>query len=153
MTEQNADRATNPYRSPFPVDAEPSWWSRILGRHRAQRAIRRPNFFAGESIIHRGIAFWIDPGDSNTLFAGSPSSDLRDRRMNLVVAETIRVLPEFLFVYPEINETLVGRQLCVGLLNEYEVSPRHFLRERHLDWDFLSAILGDTETDHNQSTP
>ncbi len=80
---------------------------------------RRADFPKGDAIVCGGIAFFIDPYESKTLYAGSPSSDHSDERLALVAREAIRYLPDFLANnrYPALR--LPERRLVVRIINDY----------------------------------
>ena len=129
----------NPYESPKQV-AQPvslwGWFWRLL------QSARPPNFSAGDPTVVEGVAFYIDPGNDSVLYAASPSYDQSERRMNLVVAEAIRVLPIFLAKDPRLSSLLADRKLCVRIIATYD-DPSDVHCERILDWDILGAILKD----------
>lgn len=114
---------------------------------RSAPRIHAPEFSAGDAIICDGIAFFIDPKNTSVAYAASPSSDHSDQRMNLVVAEAIRVLPAFLTDYPDLHSQLGGRKLCVRMIGAYTDVQSDFHRELLLEWDILDAVLSDDMTD------
>ncbi|GAA4447157.1 hypothetical protein GCM10023156_08890 [Novipirellula rosea] len=66
--------------------------------------------------------------------------------MNLIISETIRVLPTLLTDSPSLTRILRGRRLVVRMLNEYSGSSNAVVREEVLAWDILNAIIdGDRE--------
>ena len=104
---------------------------------------RIPTFAAGDAIICNGIAFFIDPGDPGVLYAASPSAEDSERRMNLIVAEVIRVLPNFLTDFPQLHPQLRGRKIAVRMISDYSDTHSPFRRQLVLEWDILDAILSD----------
>ncbi|NNE00444.1 MAG: hypothetical protein HKN47_24260 [Pirellulaceae bacterium] len=137
----------NPYQSPRSVDAVDSWWTRLRRRLFRIRVDRPPVFANGEAIICHGLAFFIDPDNASVLYAASPSSVHTPQRMNLVVAEAIRVLPTFLADHPKLHAQLRSRKLIVRLIDSYECKQSEYQREVALEWDILDAVLRDAPLD------
>lgn len=137
-------RTPNPYQPPTSVDEPDSWWKRFGGRFRSPPQQREPNFSAGDAIIFEGIAFFIDPNDTAIAYAASPAADHGDRSMNLIIAETIRILPSFLAEHSDLQSHLVGRKLCVRMIDSYTDDRSEFHREHLLEWDLLEALLEDS---------
>lgn len=100
-----------------------SWWSRILSSLFTainQRALAKQSDFAkGGAIICGGIAFFIDPNDKQTLFAGSPSTDRSDQRFALIAREAIRYLPDFISLREHSMPVVSDRRLVVRIVNDY----------------------------------
>ncbi|QDV55163.1 hypothetical protein Mal33_11320 [Rosistilla oblonga] len=67
--------------------------------------------------------------------------------MNLIVAETIRILPFFLADYPDVHSHLIDRQLCVRMIGSYVDVQSKFRREYLLEWGVLKAMLADDTSD------
>lgn len=109
----------NLYQPPATVDPPETWWSRLHKILRSVPHVRKRDFASGDSIICDGIAYSINRDDTSLDYAASPSSDFSDKRMNLIVAEAIRVLPYFLANYPDLHTQLWGRKLCVRMISEY----------------------------------
>lgn len=61
--------------------------------------------------------------------------------MNLIVAETIRVLPIFLADYPELHPLIRGRKLAVRMTKCYSNTKSDVLRVVELEWDIVDAVL------------
>lgn len=61
--------------------------------------------------------------------------------MNLIVSETIRVLPVFLADYPSLTRILKGRKLVVRMLDDYTGSLHAVIREEMIGWDILDGIF------------
>tara|TARA_A100000171_G_scaffold44516_1_gene47418 strand:- start:332 stop:643 length:312 start_codon:yes stop_codon:yes gene_type:complete len=101
---------------------------------------------SGELVIIDGIAFYLDPDDLSVVFAASPSATNTTERMNLIVAESIRVLPLFLAESSSLTRILRGRKLIVRMLGDYSSSTHAVIREEVLEWDIINSIIdGDTE--------
>tara|TARA_A100000171_G_scaffold35246_1_gene33766 strand:+ start:199 stop:555 length:357 start_codon:yes stop_codon:yes gene_type:complete len=98
-------------------------------------------FSRGGLLIVDGIAFYLDPKDTSIAFAASPSTTHTNERMNLIVAEAIRVLPMLLAESPSLTQILRGRKLVVRMLDDYSNSSNAVIREQVLDWDILSGII------------
>ncbi len=109
--------------------------------------MRVPVFANGDAIICDGVAFFIDPEDPSVAYAASPSAEHSERRMNLIVAEVIRVLPAFLTEYPELRPQLAGRKLSIRMIDNYTDTQAVFRRELALEWDILNAVLSDRPDD------
>lgn len=136
----------NPYEPPAWTDERETWWSRIRAFFR-RPDVRSQGFANGDPIICEGIAFFITPEDPTTAYAGSPSTDISEQRMNLIVSEAIRTLPLFLAEHPDLHEYLRGRRLSVGILcNDYDKQPV-FRHAKPLNWDILNALLSAAESD------
>lgn len=91
-------------------------------------------------FIVEGIAFYIAPNNLANMFAASPSATANGKRMNLVVAETIRVLPIFLTNYPRLHSIMRGRTLVVRMIENYD-KQNAVVREQTLEWNVLNAFL------------
>lgn len=61
--------------------------------------------------------------------------------MNLIVAETIRVLPIFLADYPELHPLIRGRKLSVRMTKSYSNPESDVLHVVELEWDIVDAVL------------
>lgn len=133
----------NPYQSPQPADARETWWAALTRLLHVAPATRTPVFAGGDAVICDGIAFFIDPEDESVAYAASPSVEHGERRMNLVVSETVRVLPLFLKDHPEVHEQLRGRQLVVRLVDDYAGASSTFRRQIPLEWRILDPLLSD----------
>lgn len=99
------------------------------------------HFSRGGLLIVDGIAFYLDPKDTSNAFAASPSANDTDERMNLIVAEAIRVLPILLAKSPSLTRILRGRKLVVRMSDEYSNSSNAVIRERVLDRDLFRGII------------
>lgn len=132
---------SNPYQSPPAVDRQETWWTKLRGVLRLDPSTRKTDFPGGDAIICCGIAYFINLKLPSVLYASSPSSDLSQERMNLVVAESIRVLPIFLAEHPELHPLIRGRRLTVQITNSYSNVKSNVLREVELEWEIVDAIL------------
>ena len=61
--------------------------------------------------------------------------------MNLIVAETMRVLPVLLADHPSLTRILRGRKLVVRMLEDYTSSSHSVIREEVIEWDILDGIF------------
>ena len=91
-----------------------------------------------------GIMFYVDPAQEDLFIAASPSTVHTDERMDLVVAEAIRMLPVFLEEYPIAAKQIESRTLVVRIIEGYLDPPKKFVRETRLGWDHLAMVLGDS---------
>lgn len=108
----------NPYSPPHSEVLPQSWWAQLKSILFSAKA-RRADFPKGEAIVCGGIAFFIDPYESKTLYAGSPSSDHSDDRFALVAREAVRHLPDFLAMNRHSKLQLNDRRLVVRIVNDY----------------------------------
>lgn len=131
----------NPYQSPPAVDRHETWWTKLRGVLRFESPTRTPAFPSGDAIICCGIAYFIDPELPSVLYASSPSSELGQERMNLVVAESIRFLPIFLAEHPELHPLIRGRKLTVQIASSYSSIKSNVLRDVQLEWEIVDAVL------------
>lgn len=109
----------NPYSPPEVDVPHPSWWSRIKSVFSWGPLVKQSDFNRGDAVICGGIAFFIDPNDRQTLYAGSPSTDRSDERFALVAREAIRYLPDFLALHGDSPPELDDRRLVVRIVNDY----------------------------------
>lgn len=130
----------NPYASPRSIHVE-TWWERLLRLLGGLHAPGPVVFADGGVLIHEGIAFFIDPANPLVAYAASPSTDQSDQRMNLIVSETIRVLPLFLADHPEVREHLRERKLTVRMIESYAEARSKCFREAALERNLLDAPL------------
>lgn len=85
---------------------------KLFGLFHSIPPARVPAFADGDACICNGIAFFIDPNDPHVLYAASPSAEDSERRMNLIIAEVIRVLPNFLTDFPQLHPIVLDH-VCV----------------------------------------
>ncbi len=136
----------NPYQPPATVAATHSRLSRFARFLRCFPWTTTSRLISGELVIIDGIAFYLDPDDASVVFAASPSATNTTERMNLIVAESIRVLPLFLAESSSLTRVLRGRRLIVRMLGDYSNSTHAVIREEVLEWDIINSIIdGDTE--------
>lgn len=136
----------NPYQPPATVAAPHDRLSRFARFLRCFPWTTTSRLISGELVIIDGIAFYLDPDDSSVVFAASPSATNTTERMNLIVAESIRVLPLFLAESSSLTRILRGRKLIVRMLGDYSSSTHAVIREEVLEWDIINSIIdGDTE--------
>lgn len=113
----------NPYAPPQPGPPKQSWWARLgniaISWVRRWLFARSPDFAKGDPIICGGIAYFIDPSDSQTLYAGSPSSTQSDDRFSLIIAEALNHLPDFLAQRGESIPRVDDRRLVVRIVEDY----------------------------------
>ena len=77
----------------------------------AGSSVTRTQLFAqGRATICEGIAFHLDPQDAHKAYAVSPSSDISDERLNVIVEEVVRIFPKFLAENPDLEPLLRVRQ-------------------------------------------
>lgn len=115
--------SVNPYSPPQASAPPQSWWSRMISAlftsTNQLSSVQRPTFAKGGAIICGGIAYFIDPLDSKTLFAGSPSTDRSDKRFALIAHEAMQHLPDFLAAHGDGKPTVNDRRLVVRIVNDY----------------------------------
>ena len=136
-------KSVNPYAPPS-IDAPSSsslrsWLKSLVTGFWRIPVSGSPDFANGEAIIVSGIAYFIDPSDNKTLFAGSPSEDRSDRRLALVASEAIRHLPFLFEDHPDLVQDLSSRRLVIRIVNSYEGIWSDYYRAAQA----LSAPLGD----------
>ena len=134
-----------PYQSPNSVNEHESWWPKLLRLFTVPAATPELSFADGGKVMADGIAFYLDLADTGRLYAASPSSVHTDERLNLVVAEAIRVLPLLLRDNPDLQPHVHGRKLIVRLIGMYDDDSSTFAREYKLSGDYVSAVLDDTQ--------
>lgn len=139
----------NPYQSPVAVDRYQSWWTKLRGLLGPNSSTHASAFSSGDAIICCGIAYSIDPDNSSFLYASSPSAETSQERMNLIIAETIRVLPIFLADYPELHPLIRGRKLAVRMTKSYSNAKSDVLRVVELEWDIVDAVLASDPDDES----
>lgn len=114
----------NPYAPLSFEEPEESWRSRLLGAFvswfRQKRGRTAPQFQKGGAMVFGGIAFFIDPGDETTLYAGSPSLDRSDRRVALIAHEALKLLPDFLEENTALAVQILQRRLVVRIVHSYD---------------------------------
>ena len=79
-----------------------------------------PSFSNGDAVICGDIAFFVDPADDLTLFAGASLQDYSDRQIALVAHESIRLLPELLRKIEDLEVEIRNRRLVVRIVDTYE---------------------------------
>ena len=115
---------TNPYRPPPMPESKPHSRSNIW--HRLGRGLMKrwrwgePGFANGHAVVCSGIAYFIDPWDDQTLFAGSPSEDHSDARLALIAREAIRNLPTFIELHSDARPDVMQRRLVVRIVETYD---------------------------------
>lgn len=129
---------SNPYRPPEAGDESWSWLSLLAGLIGTEKQGARRQFARGEMIIFEGIAFFVDPSDDSLLYAASPSAETSDVRMNLIVAEIVRLVPQFAASHEYLQAILLNRKVAVCMVNSYGDKHAEFVREVLLDLDLLS---------------
>ena len=139
--ELTIDTTPNPYQPPATVVVGQSRLARFIRFLRRFPWTKSSRFLRGELVIMDGIAFYLDPNDSSLVFAASPSGTNTNERMNLIVAEVIRVLPHLLADYSSLVRILRGLKLVVRMLDGYSSSSQAVIREKVLEWDLLDAII------------
>lgn len=96
-----------------------SWWSRLFKRLlRHDQSVMNPEeraFQKGKPIVCSGIAFFVDPEDRSTLYAGKQSSDRSDQRVAMIANEALRLLPNFLADHEQLAPNIVERRLVVRI--------------------------------------
>lgn len=136
-------KSVNPYAPPS-IDARStrsfrSWLKALVAGFWRIPVTGSPDFANGEAIIVSGIAYFIDPSDNKTLFAGSPSEDRSDRRLAFVASEAIRYLPYLFEDRPDLIQDLSSRRLVVRIVDSYQGIWSDYYRAAQA----LSAPLGD----------
>lgn len=115
---------TNPYRSPPMPESKPLSRSSIW--HRQSRGLKKrwrwgeSGFGNGHAVVCSVIAYFIDPWDDQTLFAGSPSGDHSDARLALIAREAIRNLPSFIELHGDSRPRFMQRRLVVRIVETYD---------------------------------
>lgn len=113
----------NPYQTPTSIERPANgWWIRLRAWwHRGRQMTRpAPQFDRGEAILCEGIAFFLDPDDTETLHAATPPSLATEPRMRLVVNEVAYTLHVFLAENPHTHSCVRGRRLVVRLVESYD---------------------------------
>ena len=77
-------------------------------------------FDRGDAVICGGIAFFVDPNDDTTLYAGSPSQDHSDQRLILIAREALQRLSDFLEENGELAAQVDCRRLVVRIVHSYD---------------------------------
>ena len=111
--------SVNPYVPPNSADSHQSWWSRIKGIFKGRALVNQIDFSKGDAIICGGVAYFVDPNDDKTLFAGSPSTVHSDERLALIAREALRYLPDFLLLHGDSLPDVGNRRLVVRIMNDY----------------------------------
>lgn len=132
----------NPYRPPAhePGGGDENQLWQIVCRLWRVLGTEAQQFSRGGIVIFEGIAFYVKPEDATTLYAASPSQTCTKSRMNLVVAEVIRIVPIFLAEHPNLVPLLRDRQLIVRLQSQYAGPNLQILGEEVLGWDLLGQL-------------
>lgn len=79
-------------------------------------------------MIFGGIAFFVDPNESELLYAASPSSVVTDSRMDLITHEAKIHLNGLLAASPSLKPIVQGRRLVVRIIDSYS-DDRSWFRE------------------------
>ncbi len=135
---ESSDSSINPYLPPSSPEDSRSLIDVIVDLFTTDRHRKLRRFLRGHAILFHGISFFIDPENDSFLYAASPSEDKSDQRMNLVVAEVVRVLPEFVSSNSYLDKVLVNRKVVVRMIHSYYDNQKQFDRETILDWDLLN---------------
>ena len=126
-------------------ESDPTWWTKLIAFFGFGSTERLTKFLAGEMVVLEGIAFYVDPNEPKLLYAASPSSEVTQQRLNLVVSEAVRMLPYFLAEHPDFTDSLRDRTLAVRLISGYCTSNLEVLAQHQLEWDILSDFSEDAE--------
>ena len=115
-------RAQNPYEPPrYQGPKAISWWERL---RRALSGLPTPSdderFLAGETVIHYGVVFRVDPNDEESFTASLPLVRDTEEYVRRNVEEACRVAAEFLAAHPKLIESLRNRKLIVSMISSYE---------------------------------
>lgn len=109
----------NPYVSPKPCEEQAGFLRRLFNWLKTA-CVRDRTFRKGFPYIYGGVAYFVDPEDSRTLYAGAPSEDTSDARLTLIAKEAIALLPEFLKEYEHLRASLDRRRLVVRIMKTYD---------------------------------
>ena len=85
-----------------------------------QNSIRQLRFSKGHEIIVEGIAFYLEPENPQMVFGASPSTTTTSNRIELVVSEVQRILPDFMSQHCDLRYHFQTRQLAIRLIDDYE---------------------------------
>ena len=139
----------SPYEAPSESRPYQTWWSKLLSFFRTGNPFGEHlgviKFLDGNIFIFEGIGFFVDPEDPKMVYAASPSQELTNQRVNLVVSEAVRLLPLLLAnAPPSLIPHLKGRKLAVRLVEDYACARTSVLREHLFSWDVMSEMLNDS---------
>ena len=104
----------NPYQSP--AGEVPSLWRQVVNWFQAPSE----KFEQGAPLIKEGIQFFVDPENQRALFAASPSAEVSQRKLDLVISEVKRVVPVLIEEYPGLRQFLGGREIYIRLIDTYD---------------------------------
>lgn len=143
----------NPYQAPRQVEHYVTWWDYLKRLLFGRPKPYVPRLENGDLIFCDGIGFFTLADEPAILYAVSASTDSTPRRMNLIVAETIRVLPYLIVDNPSSEQHLGGRKLVIRALRSYASYLTEFDQETKLDWDILSSLLSDDPISAEPDSP
>lgn len=115
-----ASEERNPYRAPEGMPPPIGWWARCKAFFRLLMCNRAPIFADGGTVVIDGIAFFIRAEEPNILYGASPSNDLGDERMKLIVLEAMGAVPDFVREVAFDRHLLKDRKLTVRMVENYE---------------------------------
>lgn len=124
-----SSQTQNPYQPPFDLNQPDGWWIRFRRFIRKFRLAGEVDFLGGAAIICDGIAFYIDPDNPADLYAASPSADASQKRMELIIAESVRVVPLLLVDHPRLRGPISERRIVVRMISRYTDSQAEYNRQ------------------------
>lgn len=127
----------NPYQPPDFQEGSRSIWTMLAELFSSGEQIAKRRFIEGYAILFQGVAFFVYPKEPTVLYAASPSSVTTESRMNLIVVEVVRLLPEFLAAYPNLQDVVANRKVVVRMIGSYDRIQAEFLREVELELRLL----------------
>jgi hypothetical protein len=125
----SVDPSPNPYDSPRGLEEPHSWWSWLREFFSAKPVTFAEQLLSGARTMFHGVVFRIKPDDPESLFALMPLGAREPQRVRNNVLEAQRVLFGLIGKYPELLESLYGRQLVVVLITEYGTNAEEICRE------------------------
>lgn len=127
---------SNPYQSPRGIVYLPKWRLRLR-----QWLMPRPEtrFLRGQALLCEGIAYFIDRKSPKVLFAASPSTDESPEQMELIVAESLRLLPVLMAQHPALRRGIWRCKLRVRMIQYYSDIPDRYVHEIEIDESRLEA--------------
>ncbi|MEL7496839.1 MAG: hypothetical protein AAFN77_04470 [Planctomycetota bacterium] len=129
-------------------DGDDPWWIRLW--HSIRRALNNQwSFASGEGLLKNGILFFVEPEDSATLFAATPSSDTSPERIELIIEEVNTALSLFIAENSHLKGLLNRRHLVVRIINHYDdLTPQ--VPQIGLGQELLANLLAEAPSQSNE---
>lgn len=148
-----SSQTQNPYQPPFELSQPEGWWAKLRRFLRRVSLAGQTDFKGGDAIICDGITFFVDPDNLLDLYAASPSDDTSERRMELIIAESVRVVPLLLTDHPRLRALISRRRIVARMILRYSDSQAECIRQVTTDLlvaDIIAESDGRLE-DNNES--